>query len=270
MIIPVASSHETITALVERAKRKHGVPVRREFIQRGDYRHPQPGLLADFVRSRDDRGLELYLHALAIASAAPWNVDEWAQIWARVLDLHNPDGTVSAAGLSAISKVWRRLERRSLIMRTRIKRKASITLLREDGFGRPYEHPGKQAELYLQIPLEYWTATERWYRTLELAEKAVLLIGLWLRADFVLPYDKAPAWYGISADTAERGLHGLEARGLLSVRAGYKTAPLAPKGYTLERRYTLRHPFEPRSRPRATGVRRLSEVLQAGGANAKP
>ncbi len=42
--------------------------------------------------------------------------------------------------------------------------------------------------------------------TLSLPGKAVLLIAHSLRPGFALPVEKAPEWYGISADTAQRGL----------------------------------------------------------------
>jgi hypothetical protein len=259
MSLPVATSQETIQALLRRAKRKTAVPIRRSFLQGGELRSPRPGPLADFVRNRDDRGLELYLLAVAVASAEPWNIDEPANLWARVLDLDSTDGTASAGATSAVSKIWKRLEDRRLIARARVKRRASVTLLREDGSGRPYEHPGKAIEAYLQLPLVYWTAPEAWYRTLDLAEKAVLLIALSRTDDFILPCEKAKTWYGISADTAERGLRGLGGRRLLTVREGYKTAALAPKGYTKDFHYTLGPPFGPRGVRSSHVAKRIDE-----------
>lgn len=245
---PVATSQETIDALLQRAKRKKDVPIRRAFVQGGERSSPRPGPLADFVRHHDGHGLELYLLILAVASAAPWNVDESATLWARVLDLGDPDGAASA-----VSKIWQRLDRRGLIARTRVKRRASITKLREDGSGGSYEHPGKVREIYFKLPLAYWTAPEAWYRKLHLPEMAMLLIALSLKDGFVLPYEKAKAWYGISADTAERGMQGLLKHGLLSVRKAAKKAPLAPEGYTVERHYTLQPPFGPHSVRGAVG-----------------
>lgn len=85
-----------------------------------------------------------------------------------------------------------------------------------------------------------------WYRRLGLAETATLLIALSLADDFALPYEKARDWYGISADTAKRGLRGLQEHGLLRVRRASKEAPLAPAGYTVQLYYTLRPPFGPK------------------------
>jgi hypothetical protein len=212
-------------------------------VQRGIRRSPEPGPLADFVRRHDDRALELYLLFLAVASAPPWNVDESAKVWARALHLGATPGAVSG-----ISKIWKRLEDRHLVARTRVRRRASIIALREDGSGEPYAHPGISREPYFKLSFEYWTAEEAWYRKLRLAEIAMLLIGLSLGREFSLPYQKARPWYGISADTAERGLQSLRDRGLLSMRTEFKEAPLSPDGYTEQRLYTLQPPFHPGAR----------------------
>ncbi len=76
----------------------------------------------------------------------------------------------------------------------------------------------------------------------------MLLIALSLPSSFTLPTEKAFAWYGISADTAQRGLHGLRTKGLLNGVVRLKEAPLAPKGFTRESHYTLEPPFYGRRR----------------------
>ena len=73
----------------------------------------------------------------------------------------------------------------------------------------------------------------------------MLLIARTLGDGFRLPQESVPDWYGISADSASRGLHGLEAHGLLSIEKRYKEAPLTPQGYTAENHYTLQPPFGP-------------------------
>ena len=60
----------------------------------------------------------------------------------------------------------------------------------------------------------------------------MLLIALSLSDDFRLPAEDVPDWYGISADTASRGLRGLIDHELLVMRKHFKTAPLSPVGYT--------------------------------------
>ena len=59
------------------------------------------------------------------------------------------------------------------------------------------------------------------------------------RPGFALPVEKAPDWYGISADTAQRGLSELVRRGALKRARTPKKAPLAPQGFTYDSRYTL-------------------------------
>lgn len=246
-----ASAQETIEALLRRSRRQ-ALPLRRSFVQQGTARSPEPGPLADFVRRRDDRALELYLLFRAVASAAPWNVDESALLWARSLDL----GT-SRSAVSSVSKIWKRLEDRRLVARKRSGGRTSIIALREDGSGEPYVHPSTvgRREPYFKLPFAYWTAEDAWYRKLGLAETAVLLIALSLADGFILPYEMARRWYGISAETAERGLHGLQERNLLQVRRGFKPAPLAPRGYTEQRYYTLCSPFGPQGHRSASAAR---------------
>lgn len=73
----------------------------------------------------------------------------------------------------------------------------------------------------------------------------MLLIARTMGNEFRMPTESAPDWYGISADSAYRGLHGLQTHGLLSIEKRYKEAPLSPQGYTAENRYTLQAPFGP-------------------------
>ena len=75
----------------------------------------------------------------------------------------------------------------------------------------------------------------------------MLLIARTMGNGFRLPLESVPGWYGISADTAQRGFQGLEGHSLLNKEKYYKVAPLAPEGYTAENRYTLQPPFGPMS-----------------------
>jgi len=197
------------------------------------------------VRSHDERALDLYLLAHAVCSGGDYDVTLPAAVWARAIALSN-----SASGRSTTSKAFRRLEELGVISRSRDGSRSKITLLDEGGSGDPYAHPGPGKEPYLKLPHVYWTAG--WHHKLGLRAKAVLLIALSLDDGFVLPIERAPDWYGISADTANRGLLDLRGAGLLDVEERIKTAPLAPEGIAQDYHYTLQSPFGPLRQPLAT------------------
>jgi len=241
------SAHDTVDAIVAESRRTD-VPIRLEFTQRtAAGGGPEPGPLADFVRAGDKRGLVLWMLALTKASGDDFSVTLAATVWARAMGFELP-GTKSAR--TAISKAWMRLERRHLISRHRSGRLTRVMLLREDGSGRPYEQtPGAARDRYLKVPHSFWLqgpgTRHRWYEALALPEIAMLIIARTLGNRFRLPLESVPDWYGISADSALRGLHGLKAHGLLRIEKHYKQAPLAPAGYTAENLYTLQKPFGP-------------------------
>ena len=242
---PIASAHETVAALVTRSNRD-AIPVRREFVQRksGDGTS-LPGPLAAFVRANDRFGLLLYLLLLTCASQKPYDVSHHSSVWARALGLPEFNG---ATARTRVSKAWHRLIERQLVTRERTRRSASLTPLKEDGSGDDYERPSSR---FINIRHGLWTSGPlesegpRWYDVLTLAELAVLLIALMNADDFALPAERVPDFYGVSADTFERGVRALQNHGLLDVSRSRKAAPLAPEGYTIENRHTLRPPFGP-------------------------
>lgn len=230
-----------ITALLERSKRS-AVPIRRSFVQRrtkGGGRGP----LAAFVTARRRRALDLYLLVHAVASAEPWDVELSAVVWARLLGLSS-----KSAG-SVVTRQWAWLESQKLVRVENYGRKRRVFLLREDGSGEPYTHPGisyfgKPPEGdYFALPHAYWrTGMQEWA---DLPTKAVLLISASLQDGFLLPREQGARWYGVSPDTIRTGLRGLQTRSFLSFQSFTKPAPLSPKGYTVERRYRLESPFRP-------------------------
>lgn len=243
----IAGSQQTIEALLELSKRDH-VPLRNSFVQRSPSRikgravTPKPGILAEFVAARHDRALEQYLLLHAAASAAPFDVARESQVWARALGL----GTASSSR-TAISKNWRWLEERRLITRGRKARKSVVTILREDGAGKPYSHPASdKPPRWFKLPYAYWLG--EYHRQLDLPGKSFLLIALSLEDGFVLPSDQVQRWYGISAQTLTRGQRSLRRADVLDVRRNRKTAPLAPEGFAYEYSYTLKPPFDSAAR----------------------
>lgn len=236
----------TLRVLLEDAKRKSGsFPLRRAFVQGGILKRPTPGPLATFVRGHDDRGLDLFLLHRALASSDPWDVARAAPVWARALGL----ATAQDTGAAAVSRTWRRLEERKLVVRERTRRMAKVTALCEDGSGSAYTDP---STTYFRVPFAWWTAEQEWHRTLSLPAKAVLLIAMSLKPGFVLPQEKARAWYGISADTAGAGLKELQDLELLGRQVVTKEDFRSPTGESVEIHYTLREPFTRVARAGAT------------------
>jgi hypothetical protein len=244
----VVGQRETIEALLERSGRDY-VPLRRSLVQRGP-RGGGAGPLAQFVRQRRGRALDLYLLAHAVASAPPYDVTFPAAVWVRALAL-----TPSTSSETMVSKTWTWLEQQRLVKTQRRGRLREVVLLYEDGSGRPYRHPGEQGAEdrghYFKLPHAYWQGN--FHNRIGLPAKAVLLIALSLRDDFLLPTERGAQWYGLSRDTVRKGLRDLRLLGLLAMREERKAAPLSAIGYTIERRYTLRDPFrrEPQERAAA-------------------
>lgn len=143
-----------------------------------------------------------------------------------------------------MSKTWRRLEDHGLIDRERQGKLANITVLDEAGKGREYTYPsGRGRGRYFKLSELFWTAEERWYRTLSLPAKAMLLVASSLKPGFVLPQAQMPKWYGISSDTAARGLRELADKDLLDVAKQSRREPLSPTKYVIEHVYSLKAPF---------------------------
>jgi hypothetical protein len=237
-------------ALLERSNRSE-LPIRKTFLQQGAGKVRIPGPVATLIRNHDERALDLYLLVHAVCSAGDFDITLPAGAWARAIGLGN-----TASGRSTVSKAFRRLEELRLLTRARDGSRAKVTLLDESGqvddSGNllPYVHPGSLKHQYLKLPHSYWE--ESWHLRLDLRAKAVLLIALSLDDGFTLPIERAPDWYGISADTANRGLQDLRTHGLLELDISTKKAPLAPDGLTQVYRYTLKAPFGPLRKPVAT------------------
>jgi hypothetical protein len=232
---PSVSAEDTIRALLAASKR-HGnaVPIRTIFVQQGARGRRVQGPLAHLVRARDELAFDLMMLVLLVASAPPHDITRPAAMWLRAL--YRDPRSKSAA--SVLSRAWGRLADRRLIDRSRAGRQARIELLREDGSGAPYSYPdGSDGDYYLKLPFVYWE--EGLHRKLKLAAKAMLLVALAEQDGFSLPFERVADWYGMSADTAQRGFDQLVELGVLNVKVGYKRAPLTAQGWTEDRRYTV-------------------------------
>lgn len=253
---PTPEQQATIEALLAAAKRPSGrVNIRVSFVQGGSQGHPVPGPLHRMLKAHDERALDLYLLHRALVSAEPWSSRPLdSRVWARALGLHLD----ADAGVTAVSKTWRRLEDRyRLVARSRSGRLTAITALREDGSGQPYTSPNGNSwgNRYLTLPFEYWTHEARWYVSLSFPAKAMLLISSSLPRGFALPTEKARPWYGVSTESAERGLRELREAGLLARATTLKNTPLSPTGKTQEYHYTLTAPFGRPRRRKLTVIR---------------
>jgi hypothetical protein len=155
----------------------------------------------------------------------------------------------------------RRLCDRNLVSRRRAGRCASITLLREDGTGAPYRHPFDTHETWLRLPHAYWH--DRHYVDWSLRAKVMLLIALSLPKTFYLPHDKAPSWYGISADSADRGLRELHTAGVLVSTYEWMNAPRSDTGWARRVTYKLVGPYSKSARTATDGSERAEHLENA-------
>ncbi len=254
---PALTQRETVEDLLAQSARGI-VQIRKSFVQQGRGKDTRPGPLASFVTAHDARALDAYLFVHALASAEPWNCDYPAGTWVRVLGLGNNATPASARG--AVSKVMKRLEARNLVKRARSGRRASVTLLREDGSGEPYEHPYRAGgDWWLQLPYAYWL--EGHFLALSLPAKAMLLVALSLPDGFYLPSERTDAWYGISPDSADRGLRELRRAALLDADRKWVKNQRSDTGWTEHWTYTLIGPFSSSARrdAAAAGSKRKSQ-----------
>lgn len=208
--IPTISPREQLEHdLLRRSQRKvHAAPIRHSFVQGGTQRAPLPGPLARFTSTGAHRPLDCYLLMVALATGEPYNVVRDAGVWIRLLGL--PQGRNDSA---IMTKAWRWLADNDLIERSRRGRQSAPMLLREDGSGDAYTRPVGHGDPYFRLPFDFWLGEdddEPPYRVLSLAAKAMLLIALSRsKRTFPLKIARVPAWYGISEDTASKGLKEL-------------------------------------------------------------
>lgn len=247
---PQFTQQEQIEAIIEKSQRMR-VPLRNAFVQKGTGSDSVPGPLSKIVRHHDELLLDLYLLVVMAATKEPHDVIVPAGTWVRALAPNEAVTTVR------VSRALARLEKLRLIRRRRVGRLSALTLLKEDGSGDAYTRPIEAGDFWFQVPVEYWY--QGWHRKLSFAAKAMLLIGLQRGPGFTLPARKAARWYGISADTVERGLAELESNGLLEHTWGWKRDAFSHEGVVRVYVRNLKAPFD-----RATRNRRRTAVQKKG------
>jgi hypothetical protein len=230
-LAPVVATPEMTRAALLDGQTRLGPPIRAAFLQeRGGQR--APGALHRFVNGRRLFGLQLYLLLHTVALADPW--DGWlpAAVWGRALD-HEGRGAEAT-----VSRNWDWMEDLALVTSRREKRMRRVFLLREDGSGEAYSRPKGH---FFYVPLAYFR--DDWYSKLSLAGTAVLLIGLSLEQPFQLRTEHAAGWYGVSADTLQRGLDELRDHQLLTITPRRIPAPKLRQGWTVANEYRLQGAF---------------------------
>lgn len=217
-------------------------PIRSLFIQKhGDDRAVGP--LHLFVRERKDYALKLYLLLHCVAMGPPWDGTLPAGVWARMLDR---TGETSATG---ISRQWRWLKDKKLVGTKQQQHALKVFLKLEDGKGATYRRP---KDHFFGFPLAYFL--NGWHDKLTLRGTVALLIALdksFPNPVFQLRAEHAPRFFGISADTLQRGFVELQEHGLLIVSQKPMKAPRAPRGWTMVNEYALLGDFSVTPRAKA-------------------
>jgi hypothetical protein len=217
---------------------RHGVPIRRRFLQAesAGTQGTRAAPLAAVLKARDIATLDAYLlvHAMA-SSSKPYRAAYFSSSWVRLMRFDV--AAENAAASSRWSKTVTRLVDLKLINRHRVGNVMEYFLLDESGNGEEYVRPTKLTDgRWFSLPYDYWL--DGWDQNLNAAEKVMLLISLDQPDGFQIPYERFPAWYGISASTAKRGLTGLIMRGILSVRTDFHVSGRSPTGWVEVRSYT--------------------------------
>lgn len=236
--LPERPDRATMLRLMLDQTARGGVPIRRAFLQRlkADDSGIRGAALASLVRTRDVAALDAYLliHAMA-SSSDPYRTWFPSSTWAQITGLDEYAGAVAAK--ARWSKIVTKLVRSGLVRRERSGNKMNYWLLNESGDGTPYKRPTALSHgSWFSIPHSYWIDGHD--QRLSLAEKAMLLIALDQPDGFRLPYDRLPAWYGISASTAERGLTSLLASGFITMSSSWQPEPKSASGWSEIRLYT--------------------------------
>ena len=190
---------ETLLGLLA-DQRRAGPPIRSLLLQtRGGDRAPGP--LHHFVAERRLFALHLYLLLHCLALADPWDVWLPSGAWARAL------GNTSKTAEATVSRNWAWLKDKNLVETERDGRILRTYLKRENGSGKDYTRP---KGFFFILPLEFFR--NEWHTKLSLAATAALLIALdRTRSEqwFQLRKEPAAEWFGISADTLQRGFDEL-------------------------------------------------------------
>ena len=238
-----------------RAARRRLVPVRRGAIQRprtvaGSRIGPLLGLALDSQHLAFDLELlNLALQPITTDGDDFSNVELANMMSTDERRRHPP----------AISRAWGELERRGLIVRevpAGSTRPGRPTLLREDGTGGEWTHPGIDRDPigYFSVPRVYWL--NGFADTLSLPGKAMLMIMLAetnepTATTLTHTHAQFSRYFGPSESTVKRGLNDLRDHDILGERWDKRPARRSATGETQVGHYWLKAPFSTPSRQRA-------------------
>lgn len=239
------SSSDALVELLDSAKRGF-VPMRNDLVQHPPTAPERAAALSKLVSGRYERSVDalLVLHATwPVLANDPIPLAAWAHLLS----------TRKKCGPTTASKSFGVLEDLKLITRRREGRKLVVTPLHESGDGREWTRPRSRSSDtggFFVIPHQYWT--DGYADRLRLPGKTMLLIMLKETQGtpvFTMPVERAPAWYGISERTAERGYAELLDQGLIQTHIQkVPSARLGPGVYRKIYHRALRGPFATDSR----------------------
>jgi hypothetical protein len=207
-----------LRSLVKRSQRATGVPLSEPFIRRRNLSDPPPRLT---ILMRGGQGgevrLKLYLTMALVAVSPPYDIPPIpARSWAAALGLDDPDHNGARRINDAIG--WL-AEHDFLISERRRGTPGRVRLLSQSGTGAPYTRPITTGR-YVRLPLGLWD--QGWIVRLSGTALALLIVLLDMQsgrgeAQWIAPA-QARRRYDLSPDTWTKGIHELQAVGLVTVR----------------------------------------------------
>jgi len=238
----------TLAGLLDATRRGY-VPLRKTFVQKPKGSTTRASTLAKLVTGRHQRPLDalLLLHALQpILPGSPLPLGSWARILS----------TRTRCTSQAAANAFETLIGLDLVTRKKDGREPVLEPLLEDGSKDPWTRPGfveEEGPGYFTMTHEYWT--EGIADQLNLPGKAMLLILLAETQNpktpaFAMAVERAPAYYGISERTAERGYGELGKAGLVVIRRAKVADPRHPAGRRDVYWRALTEPFRTTDRAR--------------------
>jgi hypothetical protein len=216
---------------------RRSVPVRPSFAR--DLRETKAAPMGKLI-AMGGRGaevpLKLYLALIWRSSKKPFTTEYSVRKWAELLALPDP----SKNGARRVADALKTLSDHNLIsLQHRRGESSVVTLLREDGSGKPYTVPrGSNGDHYFQIPAQMWISGQ--LQKLSAPGLAMLMAVL---AEQNRDKPDEPVWwsttrfpgrYGISSATRARGTSELVEAGLIEVKR--KSLPPTPdRGFAVDR-----------------------------------